>query len=163
MNYDKEVKTPAELEREAGLRSTHNTREGIDEKIMEMSDVLGDKINELLEYRGISDNGKSMRGGCDKIIMPFIVRKFNELLHQELQKAREEERERCIKVVDDYSKSMSKLHSKMIGTTHEDSKMMLAFDMHSRLIAVKHITEKMNHSELDQAPESSRKLPNYPS
>ena len=71
-------------------------------------------------------------------------------LHQQLQKAREEEKERCIKVVEDYGKSMSKHHNQMIGTAHEDSKMMLAFDAHSRLIAVKHITEKMNHSELDQ-------------
>lgn len=69
---------------------------------------------------------------------------------QELQKAREEERERCIKVVDDYGKSMRELHNKMIGNAHEDSKMILAFDMHSRLIAIKHITEKMNQSELDQ-------------
>lgn len=82
-------------------------------------------------------------------ILNYLKRTL-ETHHHQLQKARAEERERCIKVVEDYGKSMSKLHSKMIGTAHKDSKMMLAFDMHSRLIAVKHITEKMKHSELDQ-------------
>ena len=55
----------------------------------------------------------------------------------------EAERERCIGIVKDYGESMSKLHQEMIGVAHEDSKIMLAFDMHSRLIAVKHITEKL--------------------
>lgn len=80
----------------------------------------------------------------------IALKNLTEYHHHQLQKAREEEREKCIKIVEDYGKSMSKLHSEMIGTAHEDSKMMLAFDMRSRLIAVKHITEKMNHSELDQ-------------
>lgn len=87
---------------------------------------------------------------CEHISGELQTERIRQAFHQQLQKAREEERERCIKIVEDYGKSMSKLHSEMIGTAHEDSKMMLAFDMHSRLIAVKHITEKMNHSELDQ-------------
>ena len=53
-----------------------------------------------------------------------------------VEQVRGDERERCIKAVDDYGKSMSKLRIKMIGKSHEDSKTMLAYDMHSRLIAV---------------------------
>lgn len=49
----------------------------------------------------------------------------------------------AVAIVEDYGKRMSELHEEMIATSHEDSKMMLAYDMHSRLIAVKHIKEKM--------------------
>ena len=51
--------------------------------------------------------------------------------------------EEFVGVIDDYEKSMAKLHSKMIGNAHEDSKMMLVFDLHSRRIAIKHIKEKI--------------------
>ena len=96
-------------------------------------------FDELLESVNVGDT-----------VTGFLKADLKTIHLQELQKAREEERERCIKVVDDYGKSMRELHNKMIGNAHEDSKMILAFDMHSRLIAIKHITEKMNQSELDQ-------------
>jgi hypothetical protein len=65
--------------------------------------------------------------------------------HQELQKAREEERERCVAIVKEYGVKMSALQQELIGTAHDDCKQMLAYDMHSRLIAVKHITEKLSN------------------
>lgn len=113
--------------------STHNTREGIEEsgfaKWLKMY---------LIQF------------ASDEEVLGKAYQDITTHHLQELQKAREEERERCIKVVDDYGKSMRELHNKMINA-HEDSKMILAgFDMHSRLIAIKHITEKMNQSELDQ-------------
>lgn len=65
---------------------------------------------------------------CD---VNFVI----DFIEQELKKEREE----IIEIIDKYGKDISKLHDDCIATAHEDSKMMLAFDMHSRLIAVKHI------------------------
>ena len=53
--------------------------------------------------------------------------------------------EKAKKEVEEYSKGIAKLHDRMIGSTHEDCKMMLAFDMHSRRVAIKHITKRLDH------------------
>lgn len=66
-----------------------------------------------------------------------------EAVDKEIERVRDETLIEAVRVIEEYGESMSKLHSKMIGDAHEDSKMMLAFDMHSRLIAVKHITKKI--------------------
>ena len=55
------------------------------------------------------------------------------------EQGRKDERERSIAVIKDYGSRMSELQIEMIGTAHNDCKQMLAYDMSSRLIAVKHI------------------------
>jgi len=53
------------------------------------------------------------------------------------------EREVCIEIVKTYRTNITKLHEEMVGTTHKDNKHFLAYDMHSRLIAIKHILEAL--------------------
>ena len=67
-----------------------------------------------------------------------------EIITETAQIVAREVRESLVKVVDDYEQDIKKLHHKMMGTAHDDCKEMLAFDMHSRLIAVKHIKEKID-------------------
>jgi len=64
--------------------------------------------------------------------------------HTQHREQTERERERYIEVVKTYGVKMSALQQEMIGTAHDDCKQMLAYDMHSRLIAVKHITEALS-------------------
>lgn len=71
----------------------------------------------------------------------YIVEHLPILLTETDQQAREE----CIAIVEEYGKNIQKLHEEMIGTTHEDCKQMLAYDMHSRLIAVKHILKYISN------------------
>jgi len=54
-------------------------------------------------------------------------------------------REHCIAVVKEYEKNIQKLHHEMMGTTHEDCKHLLVYDMHSRLIAIKHILQALSN------------------
>jgi hypothetical protein len=41
---------------------------------------VGDNINELLEYRGIDDCGKSMRGGTKEKILEPLANRINRKL-----------------------------------------------------------------------------------
>jgi len=47
--------------------------------------------------------------------------------------------------VKEYEKNIQKLHHEMMGTTHEDCKHLLVYDMHSRLIAIKHILQALSN------------------
>lgn len=49
----------------------------------------------------------------------------------------------AVEIIKDYEERMSNMHNKMIGNSHEYSKIMLAFDMYSRLIATKHILKAL--------------------
>jgi len=69
---------------------------------------------------------------------------FEKSLNETAQIVAREVSESLVKVVDDYEQDIKKLHHRMMGTAHDDCKEMLAFDMHSRLIAIKHIKEKLN-------------------
>ena len=71
----------------------------------------------------------------------FYTERVRVCLTETDQQAREE----CIAIVEEYGKNIQKLHEEMIGTTHEDCKQMLAYDMHSRLIAVKHILKYLSN------------------
>ena len=72
-----------------------------------------------------------------------LMREVKHFIRGALATAQAAAVEECMRVVEEYGQSMSRLHEEMIGKAHEDSKMMLAYDMHSRLISVKHIKEKL--------------------
>ena len=64
-------------------------------------------------------------------------------IEKALTQTRKDALREALEVVRDYEKRMTELHNKMIGITLETSKIMLAYDMHSRLIATKHIKEAL--------------------
>jgi len=66
------------------------------------------------------------------------------LLESLIDKALTAHTERIVGEINKYGNRMSELHEEMIAKAHDNSKIMLAFDMHSRLIAVKHIKESIN-------------------
>lgn len=71
------------------IETNEDWEEKIKIKLLDMTDVIGDKINDLLDYRGIDDCGKSMRGGCKEIVMPFIIREMQTLIRSLRQSDKE--------------------------------------------------------------------------
>lgn len=68
-----------------------------------------------------------------------------DMLTTALTETDQQAREHCIAVVKEYEKNIQKLHHEMTGTTHEDCKHLLVYDMHSRLIAIKHILQALSN------------------
>ena len=64
-------------------------------------------------------------------------------LQHRLETLVREEREECIKEVENYGEAMRDHLDGLIGKSHRDCREMLVYDMQSRLIATKHITEML--------------------
>lgn len=74
-----------------------------------------------------------------------LDRKQDEYVQNMLTETDQQARENCIAIVKEYEKNIQKSHHELMGTTHEDCKHLLAYDMHSRLIAIKHILEALSN------------------
>jgi len=107
--------------------------------------MLKDIIEELkptLKKLGTPVQLSSNPDSSDGLI--FYEDDVEKIVAETAQIVAREVRDSLVKVVDDYEKDITKLHHRMMGTAHDDCKEMLAFDMHSRLIAIKHIKEKLD-------------------
>lgn len=107
-----------------------------------------DLHKELAYFDFLKDTPMSNNPECDQSLYGFLLERVERLLLTQ-SKAQEA---RCVAVVKDYGERMSKLQIEFIGTAHDDCKQMLAYDMHSRLIAVKHITEALTHPTIKSNP-----------
>jgi hypothetical protein len=103
---------------------------------MELKDIIEERQAATMEYfKGNIDKGNTLH--CNTKYLKDQIAETAQIVAREV-------RDSLVKVVDDYEKDITKLHHRMMGTAHDDCKEMLAFDMHSRLIAVKHIKEKID-------------------
>lgn len=80
---------------------------------------------------------------------------ITDFIRQVYAQAEARGREEAIRVVEKYEDGIIKYHQDMIGKTHKDSKIMLLYDMDSRLVAIKHIKDLLtdlgdqNENKLD--------------
>lgn len=107
-------------------------------KAPQRTDMEESKIEEMVEQ--LIEEADEMFWSDDDYTREDILKHILTKAHQA---GRKEGIDEAVEVIKDYEKRMGENHNQLIGNSHEDSKMMLVFDMHSRLIATKHIIKAL--------------------
>lgn len=79
----------------------------------------------------------------NKSLIPVFIQHITEAIATARAEGAAEDRNKAIKIVEQYRNHINELQAKMIGLAASDSKIMLSYDFHSRSIAVEHILQAL--------------------